>query len=330
MARAKDREASPDLAHPRRARTESPLEVDGLASAAQPTAGTPTPRPGTRASVAPPSTRRGGRASHARALSEPPRSTRSARAKAKAAPRTPTLSPEEHLARAMQAETPRSRGLWARRGLAARARIDRTTQAMLLRQLYLAHFEQRHFREAFEITAQSLELGVLTDVLHQDAARAAAALGDLVNAARHLRTAARIGPAHRRAFHWWTLGSMFFLSGRYDEAIGALERAARWGTRDKPLYQGHLAVARAAAGEDVEDLPGVIQRLAGVPSGQGYGRFVLGLLSFYRGRTRDARRYLESFVQRTEVGRPASTIALAGELALARRTLLQIDRAKSS
>lgn len=292
-----------------------------------------TTRPtGGRASVAPPpSSRRAGRLTAPRTArartSEPPRA---ARAKAKVASQSPVLSPEEHLARAMQAVTPRARGMWARKGLASRGRIDRTTHAMLLRQLYLAHFEQRHFRDAFLVTSQSLELGVLTDVLHQDAARAAAALGDLVEAARHLRTAARIGPANRRAFHWWTLGSMFFLAERYDEAIGALERAARWGTRDKPLYQGHLALARCAAGEVVDDLAEHIRRLSAVPAGQGYGRFVLGLLCFWRGRSRDARRHLESFVQKTELGRLTTTIALSGELALAKNTLLLIDRGRSS
>ncbi len=236
--------------------------------------------------------------------------------------------PEEFLARAMEAKTPRSRGIWARRGLASRARIDRTTHAMLLRQLYLCHFEQRHFREAFIVTEQSLALGVLTDVLHQDAARAAAALGDLAAAARHLRTAARVGPASRRAFHWWTLGSLYYLASRYQDAIGALERAARWGTRDKPLYQGHLALARAAAGERVVDLEDLIERLASVPAGQGYGRFVLGLLSHAHGKKRDARAYLEAFVERTEAGRAVTSIALDGELSRARRVLSSLSRGR--
>lgn len=239
------------------------------------------------------------------------------------------MSPEEHLARAMAAKTPRSRGMWARRGLASRGRIDRTIQAMLLRQLYLAHFEQKQFQKAVEAAEQSLRLGVLEDVVHQDAARAAAALGDLDNAARHLRTAARLGPANRRAFHWWTLGGLYFLAERYVQAIAALERATRWATRERPLYQGHLAAARIAAGGRVPQLVPIMSKLASVPAGQGYGRFVLGLLAYYAGRHDLARRYLEAFVTRTVEGRAPMSIALGGEVARAKRTLREIARAES-
>jgi len=231
------------------------------------------------------------------------------------------LGPEEILLRAMQAKTPRSRGIWARRGLSLRRALDCTTQAMLMRQLYLSHYEQRRFRQALGTAEQSLELGVLSDVVHQDAARACVGLGDVEGAAGHLRLAARSGPAKRRAFHWWTLGSLFHVHRRYDEAMAALSRAARWGTTDKPLYQGHLAVVKCVSGTPVEDLSSLIERLETVPAGQGYGRFVLGQLAYYQQRWDVARRYLESFVRRTESGRPAMGIALQGEVELARQTL---------
>ncbi|MFO0549790.1 MAG: tetratricopeptide repeat protein [Polyangiaceae bacterium] len=242
------------------------------------------------------------------------------------APAAPLLSPEEHLARALDAKTARSRGLWARRGLAARGRLDRTTHALLLRQLYLSHFELRRFEDALEIAKQSLVLRVdmFEDVLHQDAARAAAAMGDIEAAILHLRKAARLAPASRRAFHWWTLGSILFLAERYDEAVGALQRAARWGTRDKPLYQGHLAVARCASGEAVSDLASLHERLAAVPAGRGYGQFVLGMLSFYEGRRAACRTHLESFVERTTTGRATTAIALTGEVERARAVLDQL------
>jgi tetratricopeptide (TPR) repeat protein len=238
----------------------------------------------------------------------------------------PTPSPEEHLSRAMAAPTPRSRGIWARRGLACRARIDRTTQSMLLRQLYLAHFEQEHFKEAFAVSEQSLRLGVLLDVVHQDAARACVALGNVDLAAQHLRQAARVGPPNRRAFHWWSLGSIYFVAERHDEAVAALTRASRWGTRDKPLYQGHLALARIASGERVAELPELSERLRNVPAGQGYGRFVLGHMAYYGRRYREAREHLQAFVSRTESGRPALAIALEGELAIAKKTLARMSR----
>jgi hypothetical protein len=230
------------------------------------------------------------------------------------------VSPEELLRRAMSSESPRERAAFAKRGLTAR-RIDRTTQAMLLRQLYLAYFESRAFARALEVGEQVVALGILPDVAHQDAARAAQALGQVDVAASHLRLAARISPPKRKAFHWWTLGSIFYLAGRYEEAISAMTRAARWGTTDKPLYRGHLALAQCASGKRVRDLRGLIERLADVPAGQGYGRFVLGQLAFYGGRGPDARRYLESFVRRSEGGRRAMTIALEGELRIAKTTL---------
>lgn len=199
---------------------------------------------------------------------------------------------------------------------------------MLLRQLYLSHFEQGQFRQAFDVSEQSLALGVLEDVVHQDAARAAAALGDLDSASRHLRTAARVGPANRRAFHWWTLGGLYFVAERHDEAIAALERAARWATREKPLYQGHLAAARCASGARVSSLGPLIAKLASVPAGQGYGRFVLGLLSYYAGRYGAARKYLEVFVARTVEAPTPMNVALSGELDRARRTLRAIARSE--
>jgi len=192
---------------------------------------------------------------------------------------------------------------------------------MLLRQLYLAHFETRRFAKALEVALQAIELDVLPDVIHQDAARAALASGDLATAVAHLRTAARKGPASRRPFHLWTLGGILFLAQRYSEAIGALERAARWGTKDKPLYRAHLALARMANGETVRDLQAIINALAEAPCGQGYGRFVLGHLAYAAGEWVAARRYLEAFVKRTEAGRAALSTALSGELSMAKATL---------
>ncbi len=230
------------------------------------------------------------------------------------------------LRRALAAPTPRSRGLWARRGLALRAPLDRTTQSMLLRQLYLAYYEERRFAKAIEVSEQLVTLGVLPDVAHQDAARAKQAAGDIEGAVGHLRLAARSGPASRKAFHWWTLGSVYYLARRYEEAIGALTRAARWATTGRPLYLGHLAIARCASGQRVPRLEDLIARLAEEPAGQGYGRFVLGQMAFHAERWDEARRHLEAFIRRTISGRAATAIALDGEVARARETLAALPR----
>ncbi len=224
----------------------------------------------------------------------------------------------------MSARTSAARARWARKGLALRGPLDRTTQAMLLRQLYLSLYESRRFEQAREVALQAIELRVLPDVLQQDAARAALGAGDVDAAIAHLRVAARRGPASRRPFHLWTLGSALFLAQRYVEAIAVLERAVRWGTRDRPLYRAHLALVRLAAGEAVSDLQETIDELAAAPCGQGYGRFVLGHLAYAAGAWPAARRYLGAFVARTDASRPATAIALEGELELARATLAKM------
>jgi tetratricopeptide (TPR) repeat protein len=229
------------------------------------------------------------------------------------------------LHKAMAARSPAARARWAKQGLAVRAPLDKTTQAMLLRQLYLSHFEARRFDAAREVAAQALELDVMGDVLHQDAARAALAAGDVDEALSHLRRAARRGPASRRPFHHWTLGSVLFLLHRYAEAIAALERAVRWGTHDKPLYRAHLVLVRLASGEHVPALQGVIDELAAAPCGQGYGRFVLGHLAYATGAWPAAQRYLAAFVRRTEASRPSLAIALDAEVKMARATLAKMS-----
>jgi tetratricopeptide (TPR) repeat protein len=192
---------------------------------------------------------------------------------------------------------------------------------MLLRQLYLAHYEERRFEKALEIALQAIELDVLPDVLNQDAARAALAHGDLESALAHLRAASRLGPASRRPFHQWTLGSTLFLAQRYDEAIAAFQRAARWGTQDKPLYRAHLALARIALGVRVDDLQETTNALAEAPCGQGYGRFILGHLAYAAGEWEIAKRYLEAFLKRTTSSRASLSIALDGEVRMTRATL---------
>lgn len=228
------------------------------------------------------------------------------------------------LKRAMAARTPATRARLAKAGLATRSGIDPTTQAMLLRQLYLACFETKKLKKALEYAEQAIALDVLPDVLHQDAARAALAYGDLALAVTHLRIAVKRAPGSRKPFHCWTLGSVLFLAQRYTDAIGALERASRWGTRDKPLYKAHLALARIANGETVRDLQATINQLAEAPCGQGYGRFVLGHLAYAAGEWVAARRYLEAFVKRAEAGRPALALSLAGEVRMAKATLAKM------
>lgn len=234
---------------------------------------------------------------------------------------TPPLHAEDWLALAMNAASAEERRRLARRGLAQRAPLDRTTQAMLLRQVYLGSFELGQLRRAYTAAEQAIDTGVMPDVMHADAARAATALGWGDRAVEHLRTAARSSPASRRAFHFWTLGSTLLLLGRAAEAEGALERAVRWGATDKPLYRAHATLARLAAGEAVRDARRVYNRLAEAPCGHGYGRYVLGMLALHLGEVEVAREHLTAFLARTRASRRAMQLALAGEVREAERGL---------
>lgn len=234
---------------------------------------------------------------------------------------TASPSPEDLLEKAIAARTSASRARYARRGLSFAGRLDPDIHTMLLRQLYLADYESENFEDAARVAEQMLALGSLPDVCHQDLARALLAQGNIDGAADNLRLAARIGPARRRAFHMWTLGSVLMLAGRLADAEAALQRAVRWGTTDRPLYEGQLALVRGMMGKTVVNATAVMERLEEAPCGQGYGRFVLGMLAHALGESRVAERYLIAFAKRARAGRKAMTLSLAPELALADATL---------
>jgi tetratricopeptide (TPR) repeat protein len=236
-----------------------------------------------------------------------------------------TTTPELLLRKATLARSSGLRAKYALRGLAHGGRIDRTTRAMLLRQLYLSHMEARRFEEALGSAEQMLALEVMPDVARQDAARACLGLGKREAAVDHLRIASRVSPPSRRAFHLWTMGSVLYLLGRAQEAIGAFSRAARWGTTERPLYQAQLALAHLSCGEPApDDLAELRERLAEAPCGQGYGEFVLGELAFAAGDYDQARAHLQGFVRRSTSGRVALAVALDGEVQRAKELLSQI------
>ncbi|HLV68171.1 MAG TPA: tetratricopeptide repeat protein [Polyangiaceae bacterium] len=230
-------------------------------------------------------------------------------------------APEVLLRKATLARTSVARAKYAQRGLLHAGEIDETTRMMLLRQLYLSHMEGRRFEDALGVAGQMIACNVMPDVARQDAARACLGLGNTQEAVQHLRIASRVSPAARRAFHLWTLGTVLYLNGNPEDAVGALERAARWGTTDKPLYLAQALLARRAAGEAVTGLASAREQLEDAPCGQGYGQFVLGEIAFAQGDMDAARRYLSAFVRRTTEGRVALEVALALEIQRARRLL---------
>ena len=234
----------------------------------------------------------------------------------RAAAAAPAATPELLLRKATLARTSITRAKYAERGLAHGAPLDHTTRVLLLRQLYLSHMEGRRFDEALSTAEQMLETSVMPDVARQDAARACLGLGDREKAIEHLRIGSRVSPPARRAFHLWTLGTVLYLEERYTDACGALSRAARWGTTDKPLYLAGLGLARLAAGDDVsqDELAGLRERLSDAPCGQGYGQFVLGELCVALGDDAGGVRYLRAFLKRVTGGRVALQVSLSGEI----------------
>jgi hypothetical protein len=115
----------------------------------------------------------------------------------------------------------------------------------------------------------------------------------------------------------------------------ALERAVRWGTTARPLYHAQLLLARLQNARrptlrSLAALAQIRQNLEEAPSGQGYGRFVLGELARWQGDAPAARRYLEEFIQRAENGRVALRVGLSAELSRARSLLAQLEIEESA
>jgi tetratricopeptide (TPR) repeat protein len=238
------------------------------------------------------------------------------------------------LRKATQAQSSGARAKYATRGL-AQAGNDRTLRAMLLRQLYLSQMEAEHFEAAAETARAAQQIAVLPDVACQDLARAHLALGRHAQAIEELRRASRVGPASRRAFHLWTLGSTLYFREDYAAAATAFERAVRWGTTARPLYRAQLLLARLALGRKASSrtaaaLTEARQALEGAACGQGYGRFVLGELAHRQGDGAAVRQYLEEFIERSDTGRVALRVSMSAELERARHLLSRLEVEESA
>lgn len=244
--------------------------------------------------------------------------------------------PEDLLRKASLAKSAGLRAKYARRGLDQGGPIDPTTRAMLLRQLYLAAMERRHFSEARSLTHEMLSLGVITDAVHQDAARACLGQKDLDAAIRHLRLAARYGPPSRRAFHCSMLGALLYLNGRATEALGVLRLAARWSTTDKAICRAQLVLAEIEAdayhgNSEVRrrELSDLREALEISNHHRGYGDYLLGEICVLLEDYSSARDYLEDFVTRTTSGRVALQVALQSEIRRAKRHLGRLKRKRA-
>jgi hypothetical protein len=231
----------------------------------------------------------------------------------------------DYLGRALRAKNSTERRALAEAGL---VRLDQEDdddaemEALLLRQLYLAELEDGDLEAALHTASEMVELETLGDIARQDAARVAAALGEIEVAQGHLRIAASVCPPERRAFHLATLGALLRFTGKAAEAAEVFETAAACAEKDRFLYLGQWALAEKAAGREptwaLEDLR---RGLEGAPGQKGYALWVLGELCSLLGDQTAGALYLERFLGRLEGAPRAKALALAGEVAHARRLL---------
>lgn len=242
------------------------------------------------------------------------------------------LSADDYLRLAIGTGTPAEAALLAARGLrqdgAGEAAIDPETRLLLLREIYRAHLHARRLRSAHAVAKKMVKLGVATEIAHVDLARAAAALGWWPAAAQAYRIAARNAPAARRAMHWGAVAVALHHAGLLDDALSALERAVRWSLSTRPLHRAYAALVQLDAGRPVgelEQLGDVIHELACARCGEGFGRYVRGLLEAARGDDARAVEHLEHFLQRNGDD-PLRSITLAAELRRARMTLRDLRR----
>ena len=234
-----------------------------------------------------------------------------------------TPTPEHFLQRAICARSSAERIRYAREGLDLQ-KAERSVRFLLLRQCYRAYWIEKKFEEALHIAEEMVELEEMNEVAHQDAARAAIAWGDVEKAEGHLRCALQAAPSERKGFHFWSLGSLFFLLQRYDEAIDVLEQAVRSSSGDLPLYAGHLALAQIAAGRDVGDLQERVDALMAAPSAKRYGSFILGHLAYAAGDHLVAKRFLNHFLRRLQA-HPELQISLRAEQLMTEATLAKLE-----
>jgi tetratricopeptide (TPR) repeat protein len=233
-------------------------------------------------------------------------------------------SAAERLARAATTEQDGARAKYATQGAKENAEADLEGRVLRLRQHYLAHMEARAFADASSVAAQMVALGVLTDLSYQDWSRAELALGNTAAAIEHVRSAVRHAPASRRAFHWWTLGSLLQWNGQVALAVDVFGKAARWAASSRPLMRAQLELARWEADAGSGAVPAwrqLREELASAPCGAGYGEFVRGLLAYAEGDRTEAQRCLNAFVQRIRSGRVALQVGLHGEVERAQAVL---------
>lgn len=231
-------------------------------------------------------------------------------------------NPELQLQRALEAGDPTTRLRCAEEGLGGE--VDPDLAFLLLRQAYLAHLELRQFRRALDVCRDMVETQVMPDVAYTDLSRAHLALGETQKAIDAQRLAARNAPTSRRSFQYWSLATLQHFAGDVDGALAMLKRGLRYAQKDRLLLKAHRAYIRLDAGMAVRGLHELRAELAKSKSGEGYGRYLQGMIAFCMGDHRVAQMQLQAFLRRNSSIDEAKRLTLREELRRARLALAQI------
>jgi tetratricopeptide (TPR) repeat protein len=205
------------------------------------------------------------------------------------------LTADDYLRLAISTGSPAEAAVLAERGLRHHGdgdqAIEPETRLLLLREIYRAHLHARRLRSAHAVARKMIRLGVAQEIAHVDLARACATLGWWHRAAQAYRIAARNAPAARRAMHWASVAVTLHHARQYADALSALERAVRWSLSTRPLHRAYMALVQLDSGrrvDEIDNLTEIVSELECARCGEGFGRYVLGLLHAAQGsRARD-------------------------------------------
>ena len=103
----------------------------------------------------------------------------------------------------------------------------------------------------------------------------------------------------------------------------------RWSLSTRPLHRAYMALVQLDSGrrvDEIDNLTEIVSELECARCGEGFGRYVLGLLHAAQGSRARATKHLKAFVKRNAED-PMRSITLAAEIRRARRTVRELQHA---
>ena len=93
-----------------------------------------------------------------------------------------------------------------------------------------------------------------------------------------------------------------------------LQRGLRWARKDKPLLRALAALIRLENNLAQPRLGAIVASLASSPAREGYGRYLLGMIAYHMGDSRQAMVHLRAFLRRHASSSPAQLTTLRFEM----------------